>query len=243
MGGALGFFGGLFGIGGGIITIPLLGILFGYSQQLAQGTVLILVIPTASVSLVQNLRRVRLDWPLVCIAGATALPITFVAAHIATRIPSTTLRYGFVAFLLILAAYIARRAWMLGRRAPRARLPLPWAVAVGAISGAVSGLFTVGGSIFSVPLMTEFFEQPQIAAQAMSLAFSLPGVLISVVVYAMAGDINWSVGIPLAIGGMSSASFGVAVAHRLPERRLRFLFVGFVLVCAIALFVRALELA
>ena len=91
--------------------------------------------------------------------------------------------------------------------------------------------------------MTEFFEQPQIAAQAMSLAFSLPGVFISVIVYAMAGDINWSVGIPLAIGGMSTASFGVAVAHRLPERRLRFLFVGFILICAIALFVRAIELA
>jgi uncharacterized membrane protein YfcA len=32
MGSALGFTGGLFGIGGGIITIPLLGIVFGYSQ-------------------------------------------------------------------------------------------------------------------------------------------------------------------------------------------------------------------
>ena len=68
-------------------------------------------------------------------------------------------------------------------------------------------------------------------------------MLISIVVYAFANDVNWAVGIPLAIGGMSTASFGVAVAHRLPERLLRFLFVGFVLVCAVALFVRARELA
>jgi uncharacterized protein len=58
----------------------------------------------------------------------------------------------------------------------------------------------------------------------------------------MAGDISWATGIPLAIGGMSTASFGVAVAHRLPERTLRFLFVGFILIAAVALFVRATEL-
>ena len=58
MGGFLGFAGGLFGIGGGILTIPLLGIFFGYSQQLAQGTVLLLVLPTATTGLVQYMRRV-----------------------------------------------------------------------------------------------------------------------------------------------------------------------------------------
>ena len=243
MGGALGFTGGLFGIGGGIITIPLLGILFGYNQQLAQGTVLLLVIPTASVGFVQYLRRVKLDWKLVGALCITALPITVVASHIATLVPSSTLRYGFVVFLVILAAYIARRAWMLGKREQRTRLPLPYAWALGVFCGIVSGLFTVGGSIFSVPMLTEYFEQPQIAAQATSLAFSLPGVFISVAVYGMAGDVNWAVGIPLALGGMSTASFGVAVAHRLPERTLRFLFVGFIMICAIALFIRARELA
>lgn len=68
-------------------------------------------------------------------------------------------------------------------------------------------------------------------------------MFVSVIVYGFAGDVNWAVGILLAIGGMSAASFGVACAHRLPERQLRFLFVGFILVCAIALFVRARELA
>ncbi len=82
----------------------------------------------------------------------------------------------------------------------------------------------------------------QTVAQATSVAFSLPGVLVSIAVYSHAGDVDWPVGIPLAIGGMSAASFGVAVAHRLPERTLRFLFVGFVLVSAVALFVRATQL-
>jgi len=243
MGSALGFVGGLFGIGGGILTIPLLGIFFGYNQQLAQGTVLLLVIPTATTGLVQYLRRVKLDWRIVGVLFVTALPLTVVTAHVATLLPSSMLRYAFVVFLLVVAGYIARRAWMLGKREPRTKLSLKFAALLGLASGGVSGLFTVGGSIFSVPMLTEYFEQPQIVAQATALAFSLPGVLISLAVYGLAGDVNWAIGIPLAIGGMSTASFGVAVAHRLPERRLRFLFVGFIVICAVALFARARELA
>src|SRR5476649_27820 len=74
MGGALGFTGALFGLGGGIITIPLLGIFFGYSQQLAQGTALLLIIPTATTALVQYVRRVRIDWKIAVVMLVTALP-------------------------------------------------------------------------------------------------------------------------------------------------------------------------
>jgi uncharacterized protein len=242
MGGVLGFAGGMFGIGGGIIAIPILGIFFGFGQQLAQGTALVLVIPTALVGFAQYLRRIKIDWRLVGALAVTALPITTIAAHVATLLPGRALRFAFVAFLVVLAAYIARRAWMLGRRAPRERLPLPFAFPLGAFCGTISGFFSVGGSIFSVPMLTEFFAQPQIVAQATSLAFSGPGVFLSIAVYGFAGDISWATGIPLAIGGMSTASFGVAVAHRLPERALRFLFVGFILIAAVALFVRATEL-
>jgi uncharacterized protein len=242
LGCALGFAGGLFGIGGGIITIPILGVAFGYPQQLAQGTILPLVIPTAAVGLIQYLRRVKIDWRLVIALGIAALPASYAMSRVATLLPSSVLRYAFVLFLVILAAFIARRAWMLGKGPPRKQLALPFAWFLGLVCGSVSGLFTIGGSIFSTPMLTEFFAQPQIVAQASSLAFSIPGVVISLLVYGMAGDVNWSVGIPLAIGGMSTASLGVAVAHRLPERRLRFLFVGFILVSAIALFVQARRL-
>lgn len=243
MGATLGFTGSLFGIGGGIITIPLLGIFFGYTQQLAQGTVLLLVIPTATVGLVQYIRNVKVDYRIVAVMIVTALPMTAVFSRIATRLPSSALRYTFVVFLFVVAAYTARRAWLLGKRPPRPRLHLGWVAPLGLASGAISGLFTVGGAIFSVPLMTEYFDQPQISAQAIALLFGVPGVLISLIVYGLAGDVNWSVGLPLALGGMISASFGVAVARRLPERQLRFLFVGFVVICATALFVRARELS
>ena len=45
LGAALGTVGGLFGIGGGLIAIPVLGVLFGLDQQIAQGTALVMVVP------------------------------------------------------------------------------------------------------------------------------------------------------------------------------------------------------
>jgi uncharacterized membrane protein YfcA len=44
--------------------------------------------------------------------------------------------------------------------------------------------------------------------------------------------------LPLAIGGIAAVSAGVAIAHRLPERRLRIAFCGLLLVTAVLLALR-----
>ena len=50
LGAALGFFGGLFGIGGGIIVIPLLVLGFGLEQAVAQGTALVMMVPNLLIA-------------------------------------------------------------------------------------------------------------------------------------------------------------------------------------------------
>jgi hypothetical protein len=50
-----------------------------------------------------------------------------------------------------------------------------------------------------------------------------------------AHQVDWSIGLPLAIGGLTTVSFGVALAHRLPERGLRLLFCGLLVITAVIL--------
>ncbi len=58
-GAVLGTLGGLFGIGGGLIAIPVLGVWFGLDQQLAQGTALVMVVPNVMLALWRYHQRNR----------------------------------------------------------------------------------------------------------------------------------------------------------------------------------------
>lgn len=60
LGAAMGTLGGLFGIGGGLVAIPALGVLFGLDQQLAQGTALLMVLPNVLLALWRYNQRNRI---------------------------------------------------------------------------------------------------------------------------------------------------------------------------------------
>ncbi len=238
LGGIFGFVGGLFGIGGAFLAIPVLGIAFGLTEQTAQGTALAMGTPNVIVGLWTHARKAPLDWRLAATLAITSLPCSFVAARIATLLPSGGLRIAFSVFLVLVALDLARRTY-LARAPAMAALPWPFAGIAGALGGTLSGFFGIGGAIMTVPAMTMFFAQSQVEAQGMALAFAVPTTILTTATYALAADVDWAIGIPLAVGGVATVSLGVGLAHRLPERTLRTLFIGFVLLVAVALYLKA----
>ena len=74
-----------------------------------------------------------------------------------------------------------------------------------------------------------------LVAQGLSLALALPSTGVTLVTYGVHHQVDWSIGLPLAIGGLLSISWGVKVAHGMPERLLRGLFCGFLVLCAVML--------
>lgn len=240
LGAACGGLGGLFGVGGGVIAIPLLGMLYALDQQTAQGTVLLMVVPNVLLAFWRYRQRFGVDLRMAVTIGLAALTATYPAAKVATGLDPRLLRLAFAAFLAILSAIIAYRTWRgLARPADRPARHWGWSAAVGLIGGVVSGFFGVGGAFIAPPLLTAFLGVRQVEAQGLALALVSPAATIALVAYAEAGQVAWPVAVPLAIGGTAAISAGVAFAHRFPERRLRLAFCGFLTISAVLLALHA----
>jgi uncharacterized membrane protein YfcA len=238
LGALFGGFGGLFGIGGGLIAIPVLGLIAGMDQQVAQGTALVMIVPNVMLGFWKNRQRVAVDMRMAATLAVSGVVFTYVAARVATGLDSGELRLAFAAFMVIMAIYLAcRLAGGIGTGVSRSPLPWGWSSLVGAAGGLLSGMFGVGGATIAPPALTTFFGVNQMAAQGLALALIAPGTVIALLTYAHAGEVNWRMGIPLAIGGLTAVSAGVKAAHSLPENGLRLLFCGLLVVTAALLLV------
>lgn len=223
IGAALGLAGGIFGIGGGIIAIPVMTGLFGMDQKLAQGTALVMMVPNLSIALWrycqrQPLPKLRTALLVLCAVTATAL-----TAHYASSLASSQLRRYFGLFLLWLAIH---SLWSLraGRSSWSFALPERLIPLVGVIGGTCQGLISIGGGMITPPILVSFFRQTQAMAQGFAIALVMPSSIVALLTFANAGLVDWKTGALFALGGALTVSFGVRIAHRLPERRLRVAF-------------------
>jgi uncharacterized membrane protein YagU involved in acid resistance len=151
------------------------------------------------------------------IAGS-ALIATYPTARFATGLDPHVLRLSFAVFLATTAGTVAYRTWRGGARVEKGRRRAwGWVTVVGLVGGVVSGFFGVGGAFIAPPLLTAFFGLRQLEAQGLALALVSPSALLALVAYAGAGQVDWIVGVPLALGGIAAISAGVAFAS-LPAR-------------------------
>lgn len=239
LGAAMGTLGGLFGIGGGLVAIPALGVLFGLDQQLAQGTALLMVLPNVLLALWRYNQRnkIRLRHALMLIVPSFIF--AWLMSLWAVSLDPQTMRLGFVGFLLVLIVFnlmqMMRSTTRLGSGLQRER----WLWLLGVGSGITGGLFGVGGGVVATPILTSLFGASQVVAQGLALALAAPSTGITLLTYAWHQHVDWHMGVPLAVGGLASISWGVRLAHSLPERRLRKLFCLFLMFCAVILALKA----
>ncbi len=99
------------GLGGGIIFVPALVVLFGFDQHIAQGTSLAVIFPTAIVATVAHSRMGNVRWRLAIPIGVAGIAGAVVGALIALRLDADLLRRMFGIFLTLLAVRMAWRAW------------------------------------------------------------------------------------------------------------------------------------
>jgi len=180
LGAAAGFLSGLFGIGGGIIIVPVLVYSFTLSHfpeplimQMALGTSLsVILIISFNAALAHN-KIGNLQWPVLKKLVPGLLLGSFVGGTAAHYLPTETLKIAFAVFMF----FIALRMWFEFKPKASGSLPAtPFMLAISTVIGSISALFGIGGGSLVVPFLT-WCQLP--ARQAVGTA-SATGVAVAI---------------------------------------------------------------
>jgi len=243
-----GLLSGVFGIGGGVVLVPMLALVLGLGQHDAQGmTLAILLLPVGLAAVIEYHRAGHVRWRLVAPLVGGFLAGVWAGSVGATAVAERPLRLVFVAFLVVLAI----RNWRAATRgraagsapAEPARHAVVHALWIGAAGGVASGLLGIGGAVLMIPLLVAVLGLAQHEAQGTSLAVMLPPVgLPGVLVYARAqGGLPWLVIGCVAGGFLLGGALGARVARRVAGPALVRGFAVFQLTVAAGLLWRALR--
>ena len=242
---AAGLFGSLVGLGGGILIVPLLTLVFDLPLLIAIGVSLVCVIVTsgaaAGVYLERRVANLRLGMTLELFTAIGALG----GATIAFLIPERALAGLFGGLLVYVAVTMARRREPEPEASPAATddepapttfaaslsgpgylvRNLPLGTAGSVFAGVISALLGIGGGTVKVPVMHVLMGVPLRVATATSNLMIGITASSGAIVYLLRGGIDAYVAAPTAVGVFVGASLGSRIAHRIDLRLLRLLFV------------------
>jgi uncharacterized membrane protein YfcA len=225
-----GLLGGLMGVGGGIILVPLLVHFVHMGQHEAQGTSLAFVIGAALVAVVPYYGSDRLDLLLAAALTLGAVPGVMLGSRLAARTSARRLRVTFGVFLLAIAIRILLAPPL--DTGGSGLWPLPGNVALGFAVGALAGLLGVGGGTILVPALVLGQAVDQHTAQGISLLMIVPVGIVGVLSYAREGRLPSGPLPALLAGGVLGALAGALLAHRTEAPTLSRLFALFLLAVA-----------
>lgn len=250
-----GFAAGLLGVGGGIVTVPVLeySLRFAdvpeeYRMHVAVATSLAAIIPTSISSARSHHARGAVDWELARRWAAPMFIASFVGSLLASRAPLTVLAgvFGSVALVIALKMLLPLDHLRASETVPRGA----GGAALASLIGAVSAVMGIGGGTLTVPTLNLCgypIHRAVGTASFFGIVISIPGT----VGYLLAEPpvaLPWAtigfvsiVGLAIiAPGSMFTATLGARAAHSLSRRRLSQAFGVFLLLVGSRMLYRAM---
>ena len=242
-----GFLGGLLGIGGGVVIVPALLLLFeqhglggALATPMAVATSLATIVFTSLAAARAQLSRGAVTWTLVRRWTPGLLLGGVLAGPLAARLPPVALQ-GFLGLFLGAAALVLFTRW---QPAPHRTHPGPrGSLALSSIAGLASGLAGIGGGNVIVPTLA-FLNVPMQRATATSSTLGVPISVAGTVGFVLAGlevpglpagtlgFVYLPAAAAIAASAFLCAPAGVALGHRIPALILRRVFGGLLVLVA-----------
>jgi uncharacterized protein len=250
-----GFAAGLLGVGGGIVTVPVLeyslrfaGVPEEYRMHVAVATSLAAIIPTSMSSARTHHARGAVDWQLTKSWGGPMVIGAMVGSLLASRAPLAVLAgiFGGVALAVAAKMLLPLDDVRVARDVPRGA----GGALLGGMIGGVSAMMGIGGGTLTVPTLNLCgypIHRAVGTAAFFGIFISIPGTMGYLLArppvelpWATVGFVSLVGLLVIAPGSMLTATLGARVAHALSRRRLSQAFGVFLLAVGVRMLYRAL---
>jgi uncharacterized protein len=237
-----GLLSGMFGVGGGVILVPLLIEFAKLDQRRASATSLLAILPTAIAGAATYAVSGEIDVVAAGLIAIGAIGGSFIGSAILRRISLTVLRWLFIALLVGIAV---RMLLVVPVRGEPLALS-PWVIGayvlLGLVMGIASGLLGIGGGIIAVPALVAIFGVSDLIAKGTSLLVMIPTAITGTISNWRAGLVDVPTGLIVGAAAAVASVAGARLSLALDPRLAAVLFAIFILGVAIQLSVRAVRL-
>ena len=242
----VGFTAGLIGIGGGVLIVPFLYLLYSHPEwtgfalpenletAVAHATSLFVILPTAIRGSISYSKAGLVEWRVALPVAAASMVGAIVGARLAIALEPELLKLLFGCFLVVSGTQLMLR------RGHSKEHPINTNLIATTISGlmvgTLSGLMGVGGGILALPLLMYVLHVHLRKAASTSLAIVGFAALAGVITYWISGAgvagrppgsigyIHLAAGIPLLIGSVIAVHWGTVVNQKTHTKVLRYIF-------------------
>ena len=210
----VGFMAGFFGIGGGLIMVPILFYIFGFVgmeksfiMHLALGTSFSIIIPTSIISIMTHMKFKAVDFTIVKTFGIFVVIGVMVGTIFAVNLNTTSLVLFFSIMTMLFAIYFLIAKEKINPK-PR-KINLIYRVTCGFLSGFLSAPMGIAGGVINTPIL-KMFGYPIKVAIGTSAAVGFLIALIGTIGFVVSGN-YLNINIPLSLGFLNVPTFLIFV--------------------------------
>ena len=254
----VGFVAGLFGIGGGLITVPFLYYIFGklgidpaYLMHLAVGTSFAIIIPTSTVSVLTHHKFKAVDFDIVKSYGIFVVLGVIIGTIFAASLKTKSLVLFFSIVILFLGIYLL----LLKEKEKNIiiKIKLHLKIILGFIVGFISAPMGIGGAVMNVPIL-KFFGYSINKAIGSAAAVGFLIALFGAIGFLISGS-YLKTNLPLSIGFLNIPAFlifipittfmariGAKTVHKIDKNKISKFFGIFLLLIATKFFYEYLKI-
>ena len=244
----VGFVAGLFGIGGGLITVPFLYYIFGslgldqsYLMHLAVGTSFAIIIPTSTVSVLTHHKFKAVDFEIVKSYGIYVILGVVLGTVFAASLKTKSLVLFFSIVIFFLGVYLL----LLKEKQKNVviKIKLHLKIILGFVVGFISAPMGIGGAVMNVPIL-KFFGYSINKAIGSAAAIGFLIALFGAIGFLISGS-YLKTNLPLSIGFLNIPAFlifipittfmariGAKTVHKINKNKISKFFGIFLLIIA-----------